>query len=228
MKDLIIIHGWAYSIEPWNETVRLLRARGIKIEQLRVPGLTEPSSKVWTIDDYVEWLHGKLKGRTNIAVLGHSNGGRISMHYLQRYPNGFSQLILLNAAGLYYRSEALSLKRRIIRIAAKLGKPLAKIPLLHKIFYRLIGSDYGRAPANMKKTLSNMLESDKMFDPASVSCESIDLLWGCEDRVTPIGMGRQLHSKLAGSRLKEFDGWQHAPYRTHPRQLADAIEEVLS
>lgn len=227
MKQLIIIHGWTYTIEPWTETVTLLRQAGIEVEQLRVPGLTEPSDAVWNIDGYVEWLHEKLAERTDVVVLGHSNGGRIAMHYLSKYPNAFRQLILLNSAGLYYKPETQSLKRRVARAVAKIGKPLAKLPLIKKVFYRLIGSDYGRAPVNMQKTLANMLESDKTFDPSGVKCQKIDILWGCEDHVTPIGMGRELHKKMPGSQMKEFEKWQHAPYIAYPKELTGAILEVM-
>jgi len=40
---------------------------------LHVPGLTDPSKKVWTIKEYVKWADSLLpEGAT---VLGHSNGG---------------------------------------------------------------------------------------------------------------------------------------------------------
>lgn len=227
MKKLIIIHGWTYTIEPWTKTVELLQRAGVEVEQLRVPGLTEPSNKVWTVDDYVEWLREELAGHQNVVVLGHSNGGRIAMNYLAKYPSSFEQLILLNSAGIFYKPEAMSLKRRVARVVAKIGKPLAKLPLVRKVFYRIIGSDYGRAPENMKKTLSNMLESDKQLDLSQVKVDKIDILWGKDDQTTPVGMGRVLHGGLAGSSLQEFSDWRHAPYITHPEELAEAILEVL-
>ena len=160
-------------------------------------------------------------------MLGHSNGGRIALNYAVKHPNGFAQLILLNAAGLYYPPETLSWKRRLARLLARLGKPLAKLPGVRKVFYRFIGSDYGRAPENMKQTLHNMLESDKQFDPSQVQLSKIDLLWGQADTVTPIGMGRQLQQRLSGATIREFADWKHAPYITHPEQLTAAILEVL-
>ncbi len=227
MKTLLIIHGWTYTIEPWTKVVASLKDRGVEVEQLRVPGLTEESSKVFTIEDYVQWLDKKLAGRKDVAVLGHSNGGRIALNYLTKNPDGFKQLILLNSAGIYYPPQAKSLKRRIARVLAKIGKPLAKLPLLRKVFYRLIGSDYGRAPENMKQTLSNMLESDKVFDASLVKTSKISILWGEDDQVTPIGMGKKLHQQLKGSSWRQFADWKHAPYITHPEQLTEAILEVL-
>lgn len=224
---LIIIHGWTYTIEPWAKVVELLQQRCVAVKQLRVPGLTEPSDRVWTIDDYVEWLAQELAGESSVTVLGHSNGGRIALHYLAKYPRQIRQLILLNSAGLYYQPTSLSRKRRLARRLAKIGKPLAKIPLLRKIFYRFLDSDYEKAPENMKQTLQNMLNSDKQFDPTTVVGEKIDILWGRVDKITPIGMGRELHEKLADSTFREFDDWQHAPYITHPEQVVEAIMEVL-
>lgn len=227
MKKIIIIHGWTYTIEPWTETVRQLTDKGYEIEQLRVPGLTEPSDRVWTINDYVAWLKSKLADQKDITVLGHSNGGRIAMNYLATYPDAFERLILLNAAGIYYPEQSQSLKRKVIRLIAKIGKPLAKVPLLSKVFYRFIGSDYGRAPENMKQTLANMLESDKTFDASRVKATNVNLLWGKEDRTTPVGLGRKIHQQIVGSTIQEFDGWTHAPYITHPAELTNAIDRVV-
>lgn len=226
-KELYIIHGWTYSIEPWTATVSILRSKGVTVHQLRVPGLTSESDAVWDIDGYVEWLHGKLKDAKNPTILGHSNGGRISLNYLKKYPHSFEKLILLNAAGINVSNEKISLKRRIFRIAAKIMKPLKYIPLVRKVVYRLIGGgDYDRAPANMKRTLHNMLESDKNLDLSDITT-STAVLWGKNDPITPLAQGRKMAHDLPNATLNEFDGWAHAPYITHPNELAAAILEEL-
>ena len=57
MADLYIIHGWTYTVEPWKKTLAILRNNGISVKMLNVPGLTEESKKVFTIDDYVKkWV----------------------------------------------------------------------------------------------------------------------------------------------------------------------------
>lgn len=223
---LYIIHGWAYSIEPWQQTVDRLRASGHDVVQLRVPGLTEPSEAVWDIDGYVDWLHKQLSGEDRPIVLGHSNGGRIALHYLRKYPDGVSKLILLDSAGIEVAEGRLSIKRRVLKLAAKLLKPLKYIPGLRKIVYRLLGSDYGQAPANMQKTLANMLSSDRGFSAKSVTVPTA-ILWGADDRVTPPSMADKLHSQIAGSTLKIMPAWRHSAYMTHPNQLADEIEHAM-
>lgn len=221
-RTLYIIHGWAYSIEPWTDTVALLERSGVTVKQLRVPGLTVPTDHAWTVDQYVEWLKEELGDAENPTVLGHSNGGRVALHYLKKYPGSLKQLILLSSAGIELPSAQLSLKRQLIAPVARALRPLKHIPLLKKIVYRILGSDYGAAPPHMQETLKNMLASDKSFDPSSIDVPTA-ILWGEADTTTPLAMARVLHDKITGSTLRTFPGWQHAPYRTHPQELAEAI-----
>ncbi len=226
-KTLYIIHGWTYSIEPWTAVVSILRTKGYDVKQLRVPGLTSESAEVWDIDGYVAWLHEELEGVKQPIVLGHSNGGRISLNYLKKYPRGFGKLILLSAAGINVSNQKISLKRRVFRVAATVLKPLKYIPLVRKVVYRLIGgSDYDRAPVNMKKTLHNMLESDKNLTLTDIETPTA-VLWGNADSITPLAQGRKMAHDLPQATLREFDGWAHAPYITHPNELAAAIIEEL-
>jgi pimeloyl-ACP methyl ester carboxylesterase len=222
-KELYIIHGWTYSTEPWTATVSILRSKGYIVHQLYVPGLTEKSDAVWDIDGYVEWLHDALKDAKRPIVVGHSNGGRIALNYLKKYPGAFKRLILLNAAGINVSNQKISLKRRLFRVTAKILKPLKYIPLLRKVVYRIIGgSDYDRAPANMKKTLHNMLSSDALLDISTIESPAV-VLWGRIDTTTPLAQGQKMARLLPHSNLHVFDEWAHAPYITHPNELADAL-----
>lgn len=225
-QTLYIVHGWTYSIEPWGDTVADLRARGVNVKQLRVPGLTTPSDEVWTIDMYVRWLRDELAGDPAPTLLGHSNGGRIAMHYDIEFPGKIKKLILLNSAGVEVDSQKLSIKRRVFRIAAKILAPLKKVPGARKIVYRLLKSDYNHAPENMKKTLANMLASDRNFDASRVTAPTA-ILWGEADQTTPIAMGKKISTEINNSTLQTFTDWRHAPYRTHSRQLAQAIFDTL-
>ena len=225
-QQLFIVHGWAYSVEPWQQTIDELTQRGVDVQMLRVPGLTVPSDDVWTIDSYVQWLNEQLTGVERPIVLGHSNGGRIAMHYDVTHPGRLGHLLLLSSAGVEVGSETLSLKRRVFRVAAKVLAPLKHVPYVKKIVYRLLGSDYNNAPENMKQTLANMLASDRDFDASRVTAPT-EILWGEDDITTPPAMAQKLHEAIPSSTLKLMPEWQHAPYRTHAKQLADEIYVIL-
>lgn len=221
MKTLYIIHGWAYSVEPWKKTLEILKNDGYTIKMLNVPGLTEPSKKVFAIEDYVSWADKNIPD--GAVALGHSNGGRILLNLSSKRAAKLRHLILLDSAGVYEESK----KRDLLKKVSKLGAPLKKIPLLEKVFHKLIGaSDYDRAPENMKKTLSNMLESDKNLDFSKILVQT-SILWGENDTVTPPRQGRVLNERLKNSTLKFYKNWTHAPYISDPKGLAHAIEKVM-
>ena len=120
--DLYIIHGWTYTVEPWNKTLALLAEAGLNVKMLHVPGLTEPSDKVFTMDDYVKWADAAIPD--GAIALGHSNGGRILLNLCVRKPEKLKFLILLDSAGVYEPSA----RKEIVGKLAKIGRPLKKIP----------------------------------------------------------------------------------------------------
>ena len=222
MKTLYIIHGWTYTVEPWNRTIKILNDKyQINVEMLHVPGLTDPSKKVWTIDEYVKWADSLLP--EDAIVLGHSNGGRILLNLLSRQPDRVSHLILLDAAGVYEPSK----KRDILRKLSQVLAPLRRVKILRKIIHKMIGAgDYDKAPENMKKTLTNMLDSDRNLDISKVKVKT-DILWGEMDKITPPRQAKKMHQLIKKSRLKLFPNWTHAPYIVDPEGLAKTISIIM-
>lgn len=219
--DLYIIHGWSYTIEPWRTTLGILRKSGLRVKLLKVPGLTEPSKKVFTIDDYVKWADAEIPD--GAIVLGHSNGGRIMLNLCSKKPNKVKYLILLDSAGVYEPST----KKKIVASLAKIGKPFKKIPVVNKAFHKITGTtDYSRAPENMKITLSNMLESDKNLNLPSVTTKTY-IIWGKKDTVTPPRQATKLYESLPNAELKFYARWTHAPYISNPEELARALINLV-
>lgn len=222
MADLYIIHGWTYTVEPWKTTFKILHDNGLSVKMLRVPGLTEESKKVFTIDDYVKWADENIPD--GAIALGHSNGGRILLNLCSKKPEKLKHLILLDAAGVYEPSA----KKKIVAGLAKIGKPLKKIPLVDKAFHKITGStDYSKAPENMKKTLANMLESDKDLDFSKVTTPTF-ILWGKKDTTTPPRQATKMYEGLPNAELKFYANWTHAPYISNPDELARAITTLIT
>ena len=221
MADLYIIHGWTYTVEPWKQTLSELRDRGISVKMLRVPGLTEESKKVSTIEDYVKWANKEIPD--GAIALGHSNGGRILLNLCAKKPDKLKYLILLDSAGIYEPTT----KKKVVSFLAKIGKPFKKIPLIDKVFHKVTGStDYSRAPENMKQTLANMLESDENLDFSKVETKTF-ILWGKKDTVTPPRQATAIYEKLPNAELKFYSNWTHAPYISSPDELARALAALV-
>lgn len=221
MPTLYIIHGWTYTTKPWEKTLATLKKNGITVKMLKVPGLTEPSRKVWAIDDYVKWADENIPD--GAIALGHSNGGRILLNLCAKKPEKLKFLILLAAAGIYEPSR----KKEIVTALAKIGRPFKKIKLINKVFHRLTGStDYSHAPQNMKQTLANMLESDKTLAIEKVTTRTL-ILWGKKDTTTPPRQATKLYERLPRAELKFYANWTHAPYISHPDELAKVLTNLM-
>lgn len=221
MTDLYIIHGWTYTVEPWKNTLAMLHDNGISVKMLHVPGLTEKSDEVFTIEDYVEWADKNIPD--GAIALGHSNGGRILLNLCAKNPEKLKYLILLDAAGIYEPSA----KKKIVEKVAKIGKPLKKVAIIDKAFHKITGStDYSRAPENMKQTLANMLASDKDLDFSKVQTKTF-ILWGKKDTTTPPRQATAMYEKLPNAELKFYANWTHAPYISSPDELARALTALI-
>lgn len=225
---LYIVHGWAYSIEKWSRCIEILEKQDVKVVMLYVPGLTEPSNEVWSIKGYVRWLDAQLKNVQSPIVLGHSNGGRIALNYAVANPDALKHLILLDSAGVANSSKIVAFKLKVLRVLSKILKPFKYIPGFSRIVHKLIGaSDYDKAPENMKKTLQNMIDSDSDLRLHNVTVPT-SIIWGERDTQTPLRDAHMLRSSLPNSReLHIIKDARHAPYDTHPQQLADTICDVL-
>ena len=216
-----MIHGWTYTVEPWRTTFAMLKKNGISVKMLNVPGLTEPSEKVFTIEDYVKWADKNIPD--GAIALGHSNGGRILLNLCAKKPEKLKYLILLDSAGVYEPS----VRKKVVEKVAKIGKPLKKVPVIDNAFHRLTGStDYSRAPENMKITLANMLASDKDLDFSKVETPTF-ILWGKKDTTTPPRQATVMYEKLPQAELKFYAKWTHAPYISDPEGLARAITTLV-
>ena len=188
---------------------------------VHVPGLTDPSKKEYTIEDYVRWADKEIPD--GAIALGHSNGGRILLNLCAGNPEKLKYLILLDAAGIYEPTA----KKRFIEKMAKIGKPLKKVEIIDKAFHKITGStDYSKAPENMKVTLANMLASDKDLDFSKVTTPTF-IMWGKKDTTTPPRQGTMMYEKLPNAELKFYANWTHAPYIADPEGLARALGNLL-
>ncbi|MCL2371401.1 alpha/beta hydrolase [Candidatus Saccharibacteria bacterium] len=221
--ELYIVHGWTTTTDNWQKTLGYLRDRhNIKVHFLNVPGLTTTEEKEYTIKDYANWASKTIP--PDAIVLGHSNGGRILMNAVVSRKLKPKKLILLNSAGVYYRSW----KARAFMIVARwLGWAVSKDSGIRTCVRRLArASDYAKANEGMKCTLENMIESDRDFDFSKVNVPT-NIIWGSRDKFTPLKQGRKIAAGIPNNTFEVIEGWGHSPYYTNPAALATKIAEKV-
>ena len=229
MKEVIILHGWTYSLEKWQTFLKLLKEKGIEPIMLNVPGLTSKDDNVWNIGDYVNWLKEIVdKEKNKVILIGHSNGGRIALNFAIKYPEKISNLILIDSAGIYHNELPLALKRVIFKILAKLGKAFRNSSTIKNAFYKLTGeNDYKDANPNMKQTMINLLNSDKLLRPKNIQVPTL-IFWGKEDKIAPLSDGILMNKLIKNSKLEIIKNARHSPQYSHPDEVANIIVSNLT
>lgn len=224
-QKIYILHGWAYSTEKWKPFLRLLEEAGFEPILLKIPGLTASLDTVWNLDDYVRWLKKELHNEENVILLGHSNGGRISLAFAEKYPEKVKQLFLVDSAGIYHNEFVLRFKRLVFGTAAKIGKKTTNITVLKKLLYKLAREhDYENASPLVKKTMRNLINTDLKPILPHIKTATV-IIWGENDKITPLSDAKVMHSLIRNSTLHIIKDARHSPMFTHTREV---VTEILS
>lgn len=225
---IVILHGWSYSTEKWKPFLKLLEQNGVAYEMLRIPGLTVPLKSVWTLVDYVDWLDKQvISHKSQVILLGHSNGGRIVAAFAAKYPEKVTYLILIDSAGIVHRNLETLLKRTLFGTAAKLGKKITKSDSIRNLFYKAVGEqDYNKADPILKKTMLNLISQDLESTFSDIKVPTF-IIWGEDDKITPLSDGRKIHKLISGSKFEIIKGVKHSPQFTNPEEVFEIIKQNL-
>lgn len=227
MKKIYILHGWAYFTNKWTKLKKLLEERGYEVKLLKVPGLTSPIDKPWTIDDYILWLNKEIVKEKDVVLVGHSNGGRISLAFSLRFPQKVSHLVLIDSAGIYHDNVSIKLKRSFFNFLAKIGKKIYYSERFKNLLYKVARtSDYKNASPVMKQTMVNLINADKTLQIKDIEIPTT-IIWGSDDKTTPIQDAHRMHEKIVNSKLHIIQDARHSPHFTHPEETAELIVRGL-
>lgn len=226
MKKIVILHGWAYSLEKWVVLIRILEKKGFSVNFLNIPGLTAVTNKVWTLGKYVAWLSDQLKGhKGKVILVGHSNGGRIAIAYAAKYGNKLEQLILIDSAGIYHNEWPIRLKRFGFKIITGIGKKITSSARARKFIYKLAReSDYEKASPLMKKTIINLISTELRPIMDKINVPTL-IIWGKQDKITPFSDALMIKEHIKESRLFVIDKAGHSPFFDQPGKVSKIIQE---
>lgn len=234
-KTVLILHGWGGKPQKWEKVAKELEKENFRVEIPYLPGFdkNQPIRKAYTLNDYCQWLLSYLSQKkiNKPILIGHSNGGRIAASFTAKYPEKIEKLILIASAGIPFKNK---IKTTIFKIISKIGKKIFQFTkneklfnLAQKIIYKLAGeSDYLKASPIMKKTMINLLSVNLTFEFTKIKCPTL-IIWGENDKLTPIWMGKKIHQLIKNSQLKIIKSGNHGLHLTHPRIIAQFIIDFV-
>jgi pimeloyl-ACP methyl ester carboxylesterase len=218
-QSIIMLHGWNRSLNDLKPLAEIL-AEHANVYVLDLPGFGKtppPPVEGWDTSQYSELIVQFIKSKNldKVVLIGHSFGGRISLRIAARYPEKVERIILIDSHGLRpVRSFYQNLRIHLIKKSAKLIKFIDKVSgskFYQEKFAKRFGSpDYQNAGI-LKNTFVKTISEDQTEDVAKIEAKSL-LLWGSEDRETPLALARKFNQLMRNSKLIILEGKDHSPF----------------
>lgn len=219
---LLLLHGWGCSAVTFEDLQTALAAK-YRVVAVDFPGFgrSEEPKTVWGCAEYAHWLQRFIQ-KLHISsplVLGHSFGGRIALvlNSLTHIP----KFILTGSAGLAAKNH--SQKKAI----AGLLPAFLKKGRLREFFINIAGSeDYKYASPKMREVLKKVLAEDLSAFAEKISSPTL-LIWGANDRETPVAMGEAFHVLIPSSTLEIMEGCGHYTFLENKKAFLDSANNFL-
>ena len=214
--DAVLIHGLAGSGRWWARNIDAFSSR-FRVCTVDLAGFGG-SRRIRrfqlgeAINVLEEWLDHV--GIERSVVVGHSMGGLIAAGLAARSPQRVDRLVLVDAAFLSFEPGVAKQAIRLLR------EFVASSPDL----IRLVARDGFRAdPVSLSRATLDLLRLDWRKILPQISAPTL-IVWGEEDTVTPLTIGRQIVAEISGARLVIIPGAGHVPMWDQPEQFnADVI-----
>lgn len=231
---ILVLHGWTYAkeefdpLKKWDPFIDQMIEKKHRPVLLRVPGLTRDLKEIWNLEKYVEWLKKEVdKEKERVVLIGHSNGGRISLAFAHKYPQKVEKMILIDSAGVYHNGLPTRIKKFVFRYVAKVGKKFSNSEKMKILLYKLAREgDYKNATPEQRQTMISLINTDLTPIMSQLKIPTL-IVWGENDKVTPLSDGILMNKLIENSKLKIIKGARHSPQFTHSKEVVKEIHEYL-
>lgn len=251
---VVLLHGYAASIATWHDLRRLIPPDRYTTYLLDLKGFgfsAKPNDTRYSPADQAALVAGFLEalGLTDVVLVGHSLGGGIALltatRLRDRDSGRVARLVLVDAAA--YRHPLPPIMRLLAR-------PLAGTLLLTLVPTRTIVRHVLRAcfheqagitPARIERyalgfsrhgichafgeSVRRIIPPD--YDRLVAAYGNLGvptlIVWGRNDRITPLAMGERLARELPGASLSVIDDCGHNPHEERPVETWREISAFL-
>ena len=240
-KPLLMLHGWGSSS-------KALHPLALKLQKIRtcylldMPGFgesPEPNAS-WSVDDYADIIEAFIKKtfpEDGIDLLAHSFGARVAIKLLGRksVKEKIDKVIFTGAAGLKPKRKPNYYIKKYTAKTLKL--PFYLLPgtwrekglnrLRKTSVWKMLGSsDYQQLSGVMRETFVKTVTEYLDRDITRIEQEIL-LLWGENDKATPLEQGKRMESGFQQSTLIVIENAGHYAFLDRPAHFASIVKAYL-
>ena len=197
--------------------------------------MTPEPPEAWSVTEYME-LTAALVRQLGIAgadVIAHSFGGRVALLLAATHPDAVGKLVLTGCAGIRPRARRTLKSRayRFLRAVADNGLTRklfrGRVDAWREALVRKFGSaDYRALAPSMRATFNRVIAQDLRPILPKIQAPTL-LIWGAEDRETPIWMGEVMEKEIPDAALIRLAGGHFAYLERYSQFLAIARKFLI-
>lgn len=241
-EPVILIHGFPFNKHMWESQLSVLKGKHRCIAyDVRGHGNSSAGESEFTIDLFADDLLALLDAlKIEKAILcGLSMGGYIALHAIQKQPDRFARLVLIDTQCGADTPEGREKRMKTIAFIQKNGLQVYSEESLKNLF----------APASLvaKKEAVLFIQNTILNTPAENICRTLQALAnrketcsylpkikspvcivvGKEDKITPPEVAQRMQSAIPGSQVHILEGAGHLTNLEAPEQFNAVIKKFL-
>lgn len=231
-QPVVLVHGLASQAQQdWSKLAPDLVRTGYHVFAPDLPGFGQsdkPASRTYSIPEQAAFIESFLNANhlRETALGGLSMGGWIAATVALQQPQRISRLVLFDSAGLLFQPNfdrvlfTPQTGEQVDQFLALVGEPVRLPEFVKNDFLELTN----RNGWVVRRAWDSMISGRDVLD-SKFSALKMPLLivWGRQDRVTPLALGESMHHTAPQSVLAVCDGAGHIA----PSTCADRINPVV-
>ena len=233
---MLLIHGIGGDADDWAFCLDALASayRVIALDLLGFGRSAKPHID-YTIAGFVEMLKRWLRTLDieRATLVGHSLGGWIAATFALRWPQAVDKLVLVDSAGVWGEMAGLPVDLRVSTLAHMrevfqflfYDKMLATGDLIEIAYRQHLERDDGPTINSLLKNTGGGRERlDKVISGLTMPTL---IVWGEQDEMIPVEIGRHINRLVAGSTLQVISQCGHLPNLEKPADLVRCVRQFV-
>ena len=224
---VLFLHGWGGNCYSFYQQFCIL-SKTYHCIAVDFPGFGNTSSPdvPYTVKDYALELQTFLQQQRieKLHIIAHSFGGRVAAVLFQQIPQKILSMVFVDIAGVKPK-RGLRYKTKVFQY--KCTKWLVKHGLCEKQKLEKFGStEYKELSPCMKQTFIYVVNENLKTYFQKITCPVL-LVWGSQDKDTPLYMAKRLNKWIKNSKLVVFKNASHFSYLKNPVRFESYVDAFL-
>lgn len=233
---VVLVHGLGGHGEEWLNLSAYLVKAGYRVYLPDLPGYgrsEKPASFSYSVRDEAQIVVGFLDALhlKQVDLGGWSMGGWIVQLVASEHPDRVARLMLFDAAGIYAMPK-FDVRLFMPSTPAELGQlytllmpnPPRVADFVARDTLRIMQKNAWVIHRALDSMLTGQDATDKLLPQLKMP---VLLVWGSEDRITPLSQGETMHSLIPQSELDIFPGCGHLAPGQCAARVGPAVVEFV-